>query len=146
MINPTQRADALTQDEMNYETNEAAAAGLRDVSAARVRGEGGLFWLFFPSRYISNITEILRQIRAAFYASAVDCCDKTTSPGMIKCILCSSILFEWRMILLKERLQPFKSEYVTFGKKLYCATESKELFYLSEAIIHGKLKYSNNAD
>lgn len=47
MINPTQRADALTQDEMNYETNESAAAGLRDVSAARVRGEG----VFFSSRY-----------------------------------------------------------------------------------------------
>lgn len=50
MINPTQRADALTQDEMNYETNEAAAAGLRDVSAARVRGEGGLFCFFFPQQ------------------------------------------------------------------------------------------------
>lgn len=44
MINPTRQADALTQDEMNYETNESAAARLRDISAARVRGEGGFFF------------------------------------------------------------------------------------------------------
>lgn len=80
MINPTRRADALTQDEMNYETNESAAA--------RLRGEGVFFYFLFflfSSRYISNITEILRQMRGAFCASAVDCCDKTTSAGVIKC-------------------------------------------------------------
>lgn len=34
---------------------------------------------------MSIITEILRQMHGAFYASAVDCCDNTTSAGEIKC-------------------------------------------------------------